>query len=132
MSIVLERIKEYYEYKGMSSREFSLSVGRSGGYFTTALKQKSEPTADMLSKIFDTYPDLNVQWVFTGRGEKEYSQGNQNPAKSIDEIIDEKIDARLKALSDGIRELIINEMEDELEKTKKEIQDAKEKNGGVK
>lgn len=130
MSIVLERIKQYCEFKGLSSREFSLSVGRSAGYFTTALKQGSEPTADMLSKIFETYPSLNVKWVFSGNGDMEYLESDYQELKSIDELIDEKIDKRLRALSEGIRELIINEMEDELERAKKEIDKSKE-NGSV-
>lgn len=142
MSVILQRIKEYYEQKGMSSREFSLSIGRSGAYFSNSIKKGSEPTADLLSTIFDTYPDLNIVWVFTGVGNRtkiKNAEGVQEEGlvynRSIDDLIDDKIDkkidSRIKTLTETIRELIVNEMEDELEAAREELRRERKK-GGIK
>ena len=119
MSEVLQRIKQYYEAEGMSSREFSLSIGRSEGYFSTAFKKGSEPTADMLSTIFSTYPTLNIVWVFTGRGDMRNSntpvyreEKNHTMGKTIDKLIDDKIEAMFKKTQQ-----LVDEMRETLEKS---------------
>ncbi|WP_338360163.1 hypothetical protein [Yeosuana marina] len=125
MSEILQRIKQYYESEGMSSREFSLSIGRSEGYFSTALKKGSEPTADMLSKIFNTYPSLSIVWVFTSCGNMRNIDENHTEIKTIDEIIEDKIDTKFKKVQE-----MIEEMGEKLEKkiqlkTLKELQSIK-------
>lgn len=97
----------------MSSREFSLSIGRSEGYFTTALKKGSEPTADMLSSIFRIYPDLNIAWVFTGKGpmrNSDYETPKEKEEKiiaykTIDQSIEDKIEERFNLMCKMINKL---------------------------
>lgn len=126
MSKTLKRIKQYYESKEMTSRQFSLSIGRSGAYFSNSLKKGSEPTSDMLSTIGDIYPDLNLDWAITGKGEMIKPTGLQEPKatysnKLIDDLIDEKIEKRIqqltqsKAFSLTVKELIALEIESELD-----------------
>lgn len=132
MSIFLERIRAFAEKKKISLRQLSMSVGLSGAYLSNSLKQGSAPSVDIISKIIDEYPDLNPYWLLTGKGdmitdlkEEDRNEDNQWQNQSIDEIIDNKIDVRLKGLSGIIRELIINEMEDELERAKKDVENTK-------
>lgn len=129
MSKILERIKEYYEYKGMNSRSFSLSVGRSGAYFSNSLKKGSSPTSDMLSYIFEKYDDLNARWVLTGEGkmidnphmvsEKQAYYGKET---TIDELVDKKIEERFKDVKETLMQLVGNEIRKELQDAIKEKQ----------
>lgn len=132
MSIFLERIKAYVKEKDLSLRQVSLAVGLSGAYLSNSLKQGSAPSVDIISKIIDKYPDLNPFWLLTGKGDMiiegdlvQESASHYRTSKTIDEIIDDKIDVKLKTLGSKIREMIAHEMEGELEKALRDIQNDK-------
>lgn len=134
MSIFLKRIKAYAKEKDLSLRQVSLRIGLSGAYLSNSLKQGSTPSVEIISKIIDKYPDLNPFWLLTGNGNmimpsNSVQEGDPTYkiSKTIDEIIDDKIDIKLKTLRGKIREMIVLEMEDELEKTLRELQSMKDK-----
>lgn len=134
MSIFLERIKAYVKEKDLSLRQVSLAVGLSGAYLSNSLKQGSTPSVDIISKIIDKYPDLNPFWLLTGKGDMiveddlvQESASHYRTSKTIDEIIDDKIDVKLKTLGSKIREMIAHEMEGELEKALRDIQTVRDK-----
>lgn len=136
MPTILERIKQYYESKGMSAREFSLSIDRSAAYFSNTLKSGSSPGGDLLSSIFDTYPDLNIDWVFTGRGDMisendkvNDSPSDYQPADLIDKAIDKKIDRKIEDLSISLKELIAYEINNKIEISIKKYHEKKIEDG---
>lgn len=66
METVKDRLFIYMNDKKIRPATFERSCGLSNGY----LKQlRSSPSADKLSLIYSTYPDLNQQWLITGEGE---------------------------------------------------------------
>ena len=125
MSIFLERIQKYAQSKKISLRQVSLDVGLSGAYMSNSLKQGSNPSIDLVSKIIDKYPDLNPYWLLTGKGnmiinsdmvaETELSYWVNS--KTIDELIDDKIDIKLRTLSGRIREMIVHEIKGQPKET---------------
>ena len=132
MSIFLERIRAFADNQNISLRQLSMSVGLSGAYLSNSLKQGSAPSVEIISKIIEKYPSLNPFWLLTGKGKMLNSGSetvnlpdNTEEIQSIDDIIDQKIDRKLKGLGGIVRELIINEMEDELSRAKKEIDKSK-------
>lgn len=134
MSFFLERIKAYAREKELSLRQVSLSVGLSGAYLSNSLKQGSTPSVEIISKIIDKYPDLSPYWLLTGKGSMiiksdlvgEIEQ-TYRTSKSIDEIIDDKIDMKLITLIPKIREIATQEIEDKLGEVLKELQSLKDK-----
>lgn len=67
-----ERVLQFIDYKGYnekkkgkSLRTFSIEIGVSHVYFGKA----GAIGSDILEKIFLIFPDLNMDWVITGRGE---------------------------------------------------------------
>jgi len=68
MSSPLKRIKEYIDFKGITVSAFEKSVGFSNGLFGGQLKRNKTIGIDKLENILKTYPDLNADWVLTGRG----------------------------------------------------------------
>lgn len=67
--MILDRIKEYIDHKGISISAFEKSIGMSNASFGKSLKNKGAIGTDKLEKILITYPDLSHEWLLTGRGE---------------------------------------------------------------
>ena len=67
--MILERIKQYIDYKGISVAAFEKSIGMSNASFGKCLKKGGAIGTDKLENILSVYPDLNIIWLTTGRGE---------------------------------------------------------------
>lgn len=68
MSDTLKRIKQFIDYKGLNVRTFEISVGFSNGAFASQLKNERTIGVDKLENILNFYPELDANWVLTGRG----------------------------------------------------------------
>ena len=66
--MVLDRIKEYIDAKGISIAAFEKSVGMSNASFGKSLKSKGAIGTDKLENILSVYPDLSSEWLITGKG----------------------------------------------------------------
>lgn len=60
-----QRIKEYLKYKGVKIIDFSATIGVSNAY-VSSIRRSIQP--DKLTRIQECYPDLNIEWLVTGRG----------------------------------------------------------------
>lgn len=67
--MVLERIKEYLDYKGISVSAFERSVGMSNSSFSKSLKSGGAIGTDKLENILTKYSDLSAEWLLRGKGE---------------------------------------------------------------
>lgn len=62
---VKERIMIFIKDKNLSVKGFEASCGLSNGY----LRQlRNSPTVDKVEKIISAYPELNRDWLLTGKG----------------------------------------------------------------
>lgn len=68
MKTIKERILEFIDYKVISNREFCKKIKVSPNTFST----KSALGSDILIKINNEHPELNMDWVVTGRGNMLY------------------------------------------------------------
>lgn len=66
--MILDRIKEYIDYKGVSIAAFERSVGMSNASFGKSLKKKGAIGTDKLENILSVYDDLSPEWLLTGKG----------------------------------------------------------------
>jgi transcriptional regulator with XRE-family HTH domain len=64
---VNKRIRFFLKSKGITIQNFESSIGRTNGY----LSHTKSPTANVLSKIMEVYPELNINWLLTGQGNME-------------------------------------------------------------
>ncbi|SFL44800.1 Phage repressor protein C, contains Cro/C1-type HTH and peptisase s24 domains [Porphyromonadaceae bacterium KH3CP3RA] len=64
----LDRLKEYIDYKGISIKRFEESVGFSNGSFGSQLRNKKTIGVDKLEYILSVYPEINTEWLLTGKG----------------------------------------------------------------
>ncbi len=72
---VKERLKRYIDYKEISFRAFSLSIGMSENYISS---MRSSAKPDIIHRIADHYPDLNTTWLVTGIGDMLNTDNNLN------------------------------------------------------
>jgi len=61
-----ERLKEYIKFKGMAVTSFEKSIGAANSYVNSIYKSIGSDKRDV---IIEKYPDLNIDWLLTGRGE---------------------------------------------------------------
>ena len=64
----------FIKQSGLSARQFDLSIGASNGYTLRMVKNRASVGSDVIETILRTYPDLNVVWLLTGKGEMFKSQ----------------------------------------------------------
>jgi len=70
-----ERIGYFHkEFLGMPQYVFAESIGLGQERVRKSLMPGKQPTAEFFEAIFNTYPDLNPDWIFTGRGAMLHSK----------------------------------------------------------
>lgn len=67
--MVAQRLGEYIDYKDISYYAFENSLGVSRGSISKAVKQNKSIGSSVLENILTVYPDLNPNWLLTGKGE---------------------------------------------------------------
>lgn len=67
--MILERLHKYIIHKALSISAFEKSIGMSNASFGKSLKNKGTIGCDKLERIFTAYPDINIVWLLTGKGE---------------------------------------------------------------
>lgn len=66
--MILERIKQYIDLKGISVSAFERSIGMSNASFGKSLKNGGAIGSDKLENILKAYPDISPVWLMTGAG----------------------------------------------------------------
>ena len=87
--MILERIKEYIDYKNISISAFEKSLGMSNASFSKSLKSGKGIGTDKLENILTIYFDISPDWLLTGEGpmlrnteiERDEEKKNSNRSK---------------------------------------------------
>lgn len=66
--MILERIKEYIDCKGITIAAFERSIGMSNASFGKSLKNRGAIGSDKIENILSMYTDLSSEWLLTGTG----------------------------------------------------------------
>ena len=66
--MILKRIKQYIDFKGVTVAAFERSIGMSNASFGKSLKNGGTIGADKLEKLLNIYTDINPTWLLTGVG----------------------------------------------------------------
>lgn len=64
-----DRIKHFMDYKGISSSELADSIGVQRSNVTHVLQGRNKPGFLFISKLLETYPEINAKWLITGDGD---------------------------------------------------------------
>lgn len=65
----IERIALYLKAMAISPHSFEKQINLSNGYYAKQLNHSGSIGSDILVRIHEQYPSLNILWVLTGEGE---------------------------------------------------------------
>lgn len=122
-----ERILQFIEYKRLSKNKFYKETGLSNGI----LDKQGGISSDSLEKIYYVYPEINLDWLLTGKGEMLKKEGLvQQAHNNISSTITQhqtihapedyetlkKENQRLTQENSGLKDKIIQLMEEKMSK----------------
>lgn len=84
--MILERIKQYIDYKSISVAAFEKSIGMSNASFGKCLKKGGAIGTDKLENILSVYPDISPNWLLTGNGDMLRNTTELTPTKDGTDI----------------------------------------------
>lgn len=76
--MIVKRIKEYIDFKGISVAAFERSIGMSNASFGKSLKNNGAIGTDKLENILSEYTDISPIWLLTGEGSMLKSDDEQS------------------------------------------------------
>lgn len=125
--MVLKRLKEYIDSKGISVSAFEKSIGMSNASFGKSLKQGGAIGSDKLEKILIIYSDISPEWLLTGKGEmlnehhQESSDKPRYPEPDISRLFSEFSSVDFQYGKSAQTE--INRLKEELKNKDKQVSD---------
>jgi len=115
MSKTIHRIILLIQHFGLSARQFDLSIGSANGYTLRMQKNNASVGSDVIERIANLYPQINLVWLITGQGDMLLEEESQ-----LHEVSKLDIDAYI---NDRLKEKWSNEKKELLEDVLKEIKD---------
>lgn len=107
---LLDRLYQYLECNAISAYAFEHACGLSNGYLGKQFKGKGSVGSAVLVKIKKQYPELNIQWLITGKGNmtnKSYAHYNDNSTLNVEDSASNIFQLQ-SALIDALKKQIIH------------------------
>ncbi|MFV0376624.1 MAG: helix-turn-helix domain-containing protein [Mangrovibacterium sp.] len=77
-----DRIKQFMDYKGISSSELADSIDVQRSNITHVLQGRNKPGFLFISKLLETYPEVDAKWLITGQGDMLGATTSAPPPKN--------------------------------------------------
>lgn len=78
-----ERFKQLLEEKGLSATKFAALIKVNASAMSHILNGRSKPGFDVLDKIAQAFPDVNLNWLISGKGElSNYLSEKENKSET--------------------------------------------------
>lgn len=71
-----DRLDKYMNVKGLNDNQITVKAGLSQGAIGKQRKKGRGLSVESIAKILYAYPELNADWLLTGRGEMEMNSDN--------------------------------------------------------
>lgn len=106
-----QRILQYIENKGISTPIFFAETGLKRGFLDTD-KLNGVVSDVFLAKIIATYPEINLHWLITGKGEMltkiEEKESNKQTVENLQHIVAEPTKDYKTDLIESLKEQVID------------------------
>ena len=106
---MIERLKQFIEYKGVSVRKFCQICGITPSTIQTAITKNTSISTDKVELIARNFRDLNMNWLFLGVGsminEQNFDHTEPSPKTQKNTKIDENSNILVLELVRQIKEL---------------------------
>ncbi|NRA94558.1 MAG: hypothetical protein HRU26_18170 [Psychroserpens sp.] len=116
MSKTIHRIIDLVTALGLSARQFDISIGTANGYTLRMKKNNASVGSDVIERIKQKYPQVNLVWLITGKGEMFLNEIPDSKGKSKAEVrayIVEKLESRLTI----DKKVLLQEILEEIDKS---------------
>ena len=116
---IINRIKDYIDFKDISMNAFDISIGAANGYIGKLIKNNGSLGGDVIEKIVCIYTDINIEWLITGKGEMFRQPVAEKQSESdLIPYLEKQI---------AVKDIRIENLKEEIWELKKEIKDIKSK-----
>lgn len=78
-----ERFKQLLDEKGLTATKFAAIIKVNASAMSHILNGRSKPGFDVLDKIAQAFPDINLNWLISGKGEIFNHSQTKNPRPEI-------------------------------------------------
>ena len=75
------RIKQFMDYRGLTSSELADTIGVQRSNVTHVLHGRNKPSFPFISKLLETYPEIDAKWLIMGEG--EMLEAGTSPAATL-------------------------------------------------
>lgn len=104
MMRIIDRLYQYLHFHALSAYAFERACDLSNGYLGKQYKGKGTMGSEVLLKIQECFPDLNIHWLLTGKGRMirhvlPYTS-DEEPAVEMVQVLQEQIALLQKSLAD--------------------------------
>ncbi|MGB3608406.1 MAG: hypothetical protein WA775_12695 [Psychroserpens sp.] len=114
MSKTINRIMQLVNSMNMSARQFDMSIDAANGYILRMQKNNASVGSDVIERIVKEYPQVNLVWLITGKGDM-YIQNSAKPKarskKEIERFIDQKLKSKWSKEKQKLYDEILKEMD---------------------
>ncbi len=97
-SSIKERIIHFIEYQGIKKKDFFDKIGITSANFR-GKAQNTPLNSTTIENIFTQYPNINLNWLITGKGEMLLNNKNHNISKNDPTNDNEIVTAQKKTIS---------------------------------
>ncbi|WP_299228281.1 hypothetical protein [uncultured Psychroserpens sp.] len=118
MSKTINRIIKVVSALGLSARQFDISIGTANGYTLRMQKNNASVGSDVIERIVKEYPQVNLVWLITGKGDMFVDDTSRQKTRTKSEI-EAYIDDRLKAQWSEEKKALLDEILNEIDETKR-------------
>lgn len=80
-----ERFKQLLEEKNLTATRFAAMIKVNASAMSHILNGRSKPGFDVLDKIAQAFPDVNLNWLISGKGSL-YNNRISTPVKEVEKI----------------------------------------------
>lgn len=117
MSKTINRIVQLLDAMHLSARQFDISIGTANGYTLRMQKNNASVGSDVIERIIKEYPQVNLVWLITGKGDMFISETDSKSVRTKAEI-EAYIEERLSAKLNEDKRTLLAEILKEIESTK--------------
>lgn len=118
---IKSRILQYIDFHGIEKKYFFEKIGVAASNFRSK-SLKSEVGGDVIAKISSFYPDLNIEWLITGKGnmtrEVEMMVNEPQSAYGSDEVYKSLLEKKEQELRNCYQE--IGRLKEQIERLSKD------------
>ena len=83
---IAKRLEKFIEIKKLSKSAFANKIGIQRSTLAHFFSGRNKPSSDFFLKIKETYPDLDLNWLISGK-KRNKSKKNQTIEKKIKSVI---------------------------------------------